>query len=108
MSISLPRTVVVTGVSADGLVGTATAVGGSKVVLVGVQALGVVTTPLVWGIINDNQTPNWQPVNDSQSGVWADINDTQTPSWQPVNDSQTGNWVQVVDGNTVTWVEIPT
>jgi hypothetical protein len=100
--------VFVTGVSATGAVGTATAVGGSKVTLVGVQAAGIVATPLVWGLVDDSQTPNWQPVNDTQSGVWTTINDAQTPNWQAVNDSQTGNWVQVVDGNTVVWVEIPT
>ena len=75
-----------TGVSATGQIGTVTLVAGCKVFVVGVQAAAVVTTPLVWGVINDNQTPNWVPVNDTQSG----------------------NWVQINDGNTVIWTQIPT
>jgi hypothetical protein len=76
----------VTGVEATGSVGTVSVAAYSNVYPIGVQGLGKVSTPLVWGLINDGQTPNWQDVNDSQ----------------------TGNWVQVVDGNTVTWVQIPT
>ena len=52
----------------------------------GVQARGIAAKVLVWGLIPDNQNPNWQNVNDSQ-----------TPTW-----------TQIVDGNTVQWVEIPT
>ena len=52
----------------------------------GVQATGSVGSALIWGQINDNQTPNWVAVNDSQAVTWAQVN----------------------DGNTVTWVQIPT
>jgi hypothetical protein len=52
----------------------------------GVQAQGIAAKVLVWGLIPDNQTPNWQNINDSQ-----------TPTW-----------TQIVDGNTVQWVQIPT
>jgi hypothetical protein len=52
----------------------------------GVQAIGLVTTPLVWSVINDNQTPNWVTIDDSQSITWSAIN----------------------DANTVVWVQIPT
>ena len=51
-----------------------------------VQATGAVSGVLVWGVINDNQTPNWQNVDDSQ----------------------TQNWVTVNDGNTVVWTQIST
>jgi hypothetical protein len=67
-------------------VGTATVVAGCKVFVTGVQAAGLVTTPLVWSVINDNQTPNWVPIDDAQSTGWAQIN----------------------DGNTVVWAQIPT
>jgi hypothetical protein len=35
----------------------------ASVYVVGVFALGLVQRPLVWGTVNDNQTPNWQLVN---------------------------------------------
>jgi hypothetical protein len=92
---------------------------------------------LVWGVINDNQTPNWTQIRDGNryegaqgsffgfgsfgetpfaslafddipDEQWTTINDNQTPNWQTIDDSQAGNWVQVNDGNTVTWVQIPT
>ena len=43
--------------------------------------LGYVT---VWGVINDNQTPNWTPVVD-----------TQGPSWGPIIDAQSPNWIEI-------------
>lgn len=106
--ISAGAGVEVTGVAASGQVGDASISGGSKVVPIGVQAVGRVATPLVWGIINDNQNANWQPVIDAQTGNWVSIDDNQSPSWTNINDTQSGNWVQVNDGNTVTWVQIPT
>ena len=98
----------VTGVSATASLGSVVISAGAKVSVTGVQATGSITSVLVWGQINDNQTPNWVDVNDSQSVTWSAISDTQTPNWQVVNDAQTVTWVQVSDGNTVTWVQIPT
>jgi hypothetical protein len=86
VSILLSQRIRVTGVTATGQVGTATAVAGCKVSVTGVQAAALVTTPLVWSVINDNQTPNWIPVDDTQSD----------------------SWVQVNDGNNVVWTQIPT
>ena len=82
----VPVEVNVTGVSATGSIGTVTFQAAANVTLTGVQATGYITSVLVWGIIDANQTPNWVQVNDSQ----------------------TVTWVQVNDGNTVTWVAIPT
>jgi hypothetical protein len=84
--VRLTQNIRVTGLTATGQVGTATVVAGCKVIVTGVQAAALVTTPLVWSVINDNQTPNWTPVNDTQ----------------------TDSWVQVNDGNNVVWTQIPT
>jgi len=93
---------------APGDVTAPSVVGSSNVVPVGVQASGIITSVLVWGVINDNQNPDWVPVNDAQTGNWVGISDNQTPNWQAVNDTQPSNWVQVADGNTVVWTQIPT
>jgi len=98
----------VTGVSATVTLGNVTISAGARVSVTGVQATGYIGPALVWGVINDNQTPNWQTIDDSQSVTWSAINDAQTPNWAIVNDSQTVTWTQVNDGNTVTWVQIPT
>jgi hypothetical protein len=106
VEVAAKTNVTLTGVSASGAVGTvATGFGyyvtgvsatvslggvaisiGANALVTGVQATGSVTTPLVWGVINDNQTPNWVTIDDSQSTTWSAIN----------------------DGNTVVWVQIPT
>jgi hypothetical protein len=46
---------------------------GTNVFLVGVQAQGLVNPALVWGVIDDNQTPNWQNIDNSQATVWDRI-----------------------------------
>jgi hypothetical protein len=51
--------VFVSGVTATGQVGTTTTLVDCNVFPIGVQAAAQVRTPLVWSIINDNQTPNW-------------------------------------------------
>jgi hypothetical protein len=67
-------------------VGSASVRAASNITVTGVQGNGVIGNVLVWGLIPENQTPNWQAVNDAQ----------------------TSNWVQVAYGNTVTWVEVTT
>lgn len=36
---------------------------------------------LVWGMIDDTQTPNWQNITNTQTPSWADVDDTQAPDW---------------------------
>lgn len=52
----------VTGVEATASVGTVLVSIPKIVSVTGVSATGSVQTPLVWGIINDNQTPNWAEI----------------------------------------------
>lgn len=51
-----------TGVSATGAVGSLTLAGDATVYLTGVSAQGLVSRPLVWGLIDTSQTPNWLPI----------------------------------------------
>jgi len=42
-------------------------------------ALGLV---LVWGNIDDSQTPSYSVIDESQTPSWSSIDDSQTPDWQ--------------------------
>lgn len=59
VTVGVFKRVFVSGVTATGEVGTLTTVADCNVFPIGVQAAAQVRTPLVWSIINDNQTPNW-------------------------------------------------
>jgi hypothetical protein len=37
----------------------------------------------LWNPIDDNQTPNWQNVNNAQGSGWVLINTDDAPNWQP-------------------------
>ena len=47
----------------------------------GVSATGYVRSVLVWGLIDDSQTPNWVNIDDSQTITWSEVDDAQTPDW---------------------------
>jgi hypothetical protein len=96
------------GVSAIGFAGTPTTVSGCVVVPTGVVGQGAVTRPLIWGIIDESQTPAWQGINSSQIDVWVPVNDNQPSSWQVVNAGQASTWVPVDDANTSIWTDITT
>jgi hypothetical protein len=50
----------------------------------GVEAIGTIGTVLVWGEIDDNQSPNWQDITSIQDPLWGTVNDTQDPDWQNI------------------------
>jgi hypothetical protein len=63
-----------TGVSGTGAVGTlASDTGGASVYPTGVSGFGLTSSALVWGPVNESQTPNWQPVVDGNTVVWVEI-----------------------------------
>jgi hypothetical protein len=37
----------------------------------------------LWNPIDDNQTPNWQNITNSQGSGWTQINTDDAPNWQP-------------------------
>jgi len=48
--------------------------------------VGTTGTPfvLVWGEVDDGQTPNWSTIDDSQTSGWSTIDDSQSPSWDEI------------------------
>lgn len=54
--------ITLTGVSASNVLGTTTVRIDSSVTITGLSATVSTITPLVWGDIDDNQTPNWLPI----------------------------------------------
>jgi hypothetical protein len=50
----------------------------------GVFGTGQIGFALVWGEIDDNQTPNWQNVVDTQGAVWQNVDSAQAPNWQQI------------------------
>jgi hypothetical protein len=40
---------------------------------------------LVWNLINDSQTANWQNTDTAQPAAWGDIDDAHPPGWTPTN-----------------------
>ena len=61
VALSFPREVDVTGVLALGSIGDASVAirYGVQVYPTGVDAIGAIQTVLVWGLIDENQNPNW-------------------------------------------------
>ena len=106
--VSTPIIVDVTGTSATGYVATVAIVVDANVLVVGVQANGYVTRPLLWGPIIDTQYPDWQNIDDGQAPVWAQINDNQTPAWTLISDTQSGGWAPITDKPPTDWQNIPT
>lgn len=56
------NTVLVTGVAGTISLGSIATSSDANVILTGVSASGYVNYPLVWGIIDTSQTPNWVPI----------------------------------------------
>jgi len=40
---------------------------------------------LLWILIDDSETANWQEINDPQTPGWAEIADAQTPGWTEIS-----------------------
>ncbi len=47
----------------------------------GVQLTISIGGALVWAVIDDSQTPNWQNITNTQGSGWTEVNDAQTPGW---------------------------
>ena len=59
-SVTADANVDAVGVSSTGQVGSVTITGTSNVFPIGVQGTGQVGQVLIWSVINDSQTPNWE------------------------------------------------
>jgi len=47
----------------------------------GIQLLVSIGDVLVWAVIDDTQSPNWQNINNAQGSGWSVISNVQTPGW---------------------------
>ena len=63
----------VTGVYAVGRIGNVTASGSATVLVTGVKAVVKLKVVNVWGLVDDNQTPNWADITPSQSPNWTNV-----------------------------------
>jgi hypothetical protein len=71
--VSVGINVIVTGLQAVGTVSGVTIAANADVFVTGVSAQGQVGNVLVWGVVDDSQTPNWQNVGSSQSVTWTQV-----------------------------------
>ena len=62
VEVDAEATVNVTGVAGTVFVGSVAVSSDANVYLTGVSAVGRVSRPLVWGLIDTSQTPNWMPI----------------------------------------------
>jgi hypothetical protein len=88
-------------------VATFTALREANVYPTGIQLYVYIGGVLVWAVIDDSQTPNWQNINNAQSGVWVAVSNSQTPNWQNINNPQTPGWSDVVDTQAPGWTILP-
>jgi hypothetical protein len=56
----------------------------TDVLVTGISAQGLVGAVLVWTVVDDDQVPGWQDVSDAQSESWGTVNDTNTVTWTQV------------------------
>jgi hypothetical protein len=61
-----------------------TVTGGATIVPTGVQALGLVGSVNVWGLVPNTQNPNWTGIVDVQAPGWVQVPTVQGPNWTQV------------------------
>jgi hypothetical protein len=80
-TVAANSTASVTGVQATGFIGNVNVSGKALVTVTGVSATGIVAQVLVWGLIDDNQNPNWVQITTTESPTWANITTSENPTW---------------------------
>ena len=74
----------VDGVAATGAVGSLTVNAKANIVPELSAMTGLVGGVLVWGLVDEDQTPSYSPVDESQSPSYTTVSDTQSPDWDEV------------------------
>jgi predicted ABC-type sugar transport system permease subunit len=81
--VEVSVTVIVSGVSVVGSIGSVFIdVAGATAYPTSVTGYGEIGQVIVWGLIPNNQSPNWVAISDGQSPAWTSIGNAQTPNWQ--------------------------
>jgi hypothetical protein len=73
----------------------------------GVQLVISIGGTLVWAVIDDNQTPDWQNIANAQGSGWTSVSDAQTPGWVAINNTQGSGWTDVNDAQSPGWTQLP-
>jgi hypothetical protein len=75
VSVAISINALVTGIAGISSIGavTVSVTSNPDVNVTGVVATGYVGSPLVWGPVDDGQTPNWVIVDDSHSASWTQV-----------------------------------
>ena len=68
---------------AESVVGSdaVSAIRGINAYVTGIQLYVNIGTAVIWAVIDDSQTPNWQNISTVQGSGWTVIDDEQTPGW---------------------------
>ena len=80
---SLPVKVIFAATVAEGATGTDTYTQVREINArpTGVQLYVNIGNVLIWAVIDDSQSPNWQNISTVQGSGWTVIDDEQTPGW---------------------------
>jgi hypothetical protein len=93
----------VTGLQGNAELGTVAASANADIPVVGLAAIGVIGPVNVWGVVNDDQNPDWQEISTAQSPDWGALPDTQLPSWTPIASTQDPEWDGVSEIQNPDW-----
>jgi len=74
----------VSGFAITAGIGTVAIIAKANVTPTGLQINSAVGKILIWGLIPENQDPNYSNIDESQTPSWTDITDTQTPDWDEI------------------------
>lgn len=96
----------VTGVQALGQVGLLTMAGAAVIPVLGVVGLGQIGEALVWGVIDDRQTANWQNIPTGLAPAWDSISTDMAPSWSPVQTNPNADWSAVGTTQDPNWAPV--
>lgn len=85
-SVSLGAGISLTGIEASGEINSIAGFILDQILSpAGIQASGDITTPLVWGLIDDSQVNSWSEISDTQTPGWSELDDSQTPNWNEID-----------------------
>ena len=70
--------------AATGAVGDVSATTHVTILITGLEGTGQITQLLVWGLVDDSQTPNYSSVSTSQTPNYSSVDDSQDADWDDV------------------------
>ena len=73
-----------TGVEGTITLGSITVIAANVIVVEGVVGTGETERVNVWGLIADDQTPNYSAISTTQTANYSSIDEAQTANWKEV------------------------